>query len=329
MPLYFKRTKKTYDNFTARYNRHIGKKYGGRDILSIKEKDVIDSLAGCAETCVNSSVRQVYQIWDRIFRIAAKEEIPVKNITSDIEVPKSHIVTKRSYAFWNITEEDFLDFCEYFAYYGRYREWEKDMIYKRQILLYLLEFMRITGLRPQEAKALRKEDFKKEVVTFRDEVSGEMITTKCIIVLINKSVGSTYTEELTIKEPKTMNAVRGVPVLREDDRNFINEILRFTRNDYVFSDYYGNLISSKDVADYIGRVRKSYNKAKGRDLDIYAYLMRKSLGSDTEKSGTAAARKKLMGHKSEYTSGRWYSSASEDDVLSSMWNRKYKHKKKK
>ena len=126
------------------------------------------------------------------------------------------------------------------------------MIYKRQILLYLLEFMRITGLRSQEAKALRKEDFKKEVVTFRDEVSGEMITTKCIIVLINKSVGSTYTEELTIKEPKTMNAVRGVPVLREDDRNFINEILRFTRNDYVFSDYYGNLISSKDVADYIG-----------------------------------------------------------------------------
>jgi len=203
------------------------------------------------------------------------------------------------------------------------------MIYKRQILLYLLEFMRITGLRSQEAKALRKEDFKKEVVTFRDEVSGEMITTKCIIVLINKSVGSTYTEELTIKEPKTMNAVRGVPVLREDDRNFINEILRFTRNDYVFSDYYGNLISSKDVADYIGRVRKSYNKAKGRDLDIYAYLMRKSLGSDTEKSGTAAARKKLMGHKSEYTAGRWYSSASEDDVLSSMWNRKYKHKKEK
>ena len=72
--------------------------------------------------------------------------------------------------------------------------------------------MRITGLRSQEAKALRKEDFKKEVVTFRDEVSGEMITTKCIIVLINKSVGSTYTEELTIKEPKTIDVVRGVPV---------------------------------------------------------------------------------------------------------------------
>ena len=88
-------------------------------------------------------------------------------------------------------------------------------------------------------------------------------------------------------------------------------------------------VNRNDAADYIGLVRKSYNKAKGRDLDIYAYLMRMSLGSDTEKSGTAAARKKLMGHKSEYTAGRWYSSASEDDVLSSMWNRKYKHKKKK
>lgn len=78
-------------------------------------------------------------------------------------------------------------------------------------------------------------------------------------------------------------------------------------------------------SDYIGRVRKSYNKCKGKDLDIYAYLMRKSLGSDTEKSGTPAARKKLLGHKSEYTAGRWYSSADDEDVLSSMWNRDYLH----
>jgi len=325
LPSYYSRTKKTYANITARYNKHIGKEYGDMDIFSIKETDITASLKLCAETCVDSSVQQVFQIWKRIFKIAEKEGLPVKNITSDLEVPKSYKVTKRSGEYWNITEEDFQDFCEYFLYYGRYHDWEKDKIYKRQILLYLLKFMRITGLRPREAKAVMKNDFSKTIVTFRDQVTGEMITTDCIYVRIYQSIGSTATEDLTFTKTKTPNSNRAIPILRQWDRDLVEEILRFSKHECIFSDYYGNLISSKDVADYIGRVRKSYNKAKNKNLDVYAYLMRKSLGSDAEKSGTAAARKKIMGHGSEYTAGKWYSSASDGDVLSTMWNREYEH----
>ena len=237
-------------------------------------------------------------------------------------------VTDRSHATWNITEEEFQDFCEYFANYGQYKEWQKDKIYNRSILLYLLVFLRITGLRPQEAKALKRKDFSKDEITFRDQKTGNLITTKRIIVKVNKSVGSTRTEELTIKDTKTGPSVRAVPILAKGDRDIVNELLAFSKHDFIFADYYGQFFSSKDVADYIGRVKRSYNKAKGKELDIYAYLMRKTLGSDTEKSGTLAARKKIMGHQSEYTAGRWYSSADEDDVLSSVWNREYLHEKK-
>ena len=38
------------------------------------------------------------------------------------------------------------------------------------------------------------------------------------------------------------------------------------------------------------------NEGIFRDLGIYACLMRKALGSDTDKSGTLAARKKIMSH---------------------------------
>ena len=51
----------------------------------------------------------------------------------------------------------------------------------------------------------------------------------------------------------------------------IEEILAFTRNDVVFSDYYGNLFSSDDVSDLIHRVRKSYAANTGNDLDFYAF----------------------------------------------------------
>ena len=49
-----------------------------------------------------------------------------------------------------------------------------------------------------------------------------------------------------------------MPVLKPEDIALIKEILAFTRNDIVFSDYYGNLFSSDDVLDLIHRVRKSY-----------------------------------------------------------------------
>ena len=190
-------------------------------------------------------------------------------------------------------------FDAYFANYDQYKEWQKDKIYNRSILLYLLVFLRITGLRPQEAKALKRKDFSKDEITFRDQKTGNLITTKRIIMKVNKSVGSTRTEELTIKDTKTGPSVRAVPILAKEDRDIVNELLAFSKHDFIFADYYGQFFSSKDVADYIGRVKRSYNKAKGKELDIYAYLMRKTLGSDTEKSGTLAARKKIMGHQSE------------------------------
>jgi len=94
------------------------------------------------------------------------------------------------------------------------------------------------------------------------------------------------------------------------------KILAFTRNDIVFSDYYGNLFSSDDVSDLIHRVRKSYAENTGKDLDFYAYLMRKSMVSDNRRDKVnPSATKLLLGHQSENIAGRWYASADDKEVL--------------
>ena len=327
IPNYRARTKKTYKNYRDRYGVYIGPEYGKRAILSITVEDITKSLAVCADRCVQSSVTQVFSIWKMIYKVAMIEEIPVRNIPEMVDVPQSRKVNPRALKEWNITEEDFQHFCKFFSFYGGYEPWEKEKIYKRDIILYMIKLMRVTALRPQEVKALSKSDFVFGEVTFTEKVSNEVITVPCVRISIVKSVGSTRTEDLTIKDVKTPQSKRAVPVLKPEDIALIKEILAFTRNDIVFSDYYGNLFSSDDVSDLIHRVRKSYASNTGKDLDFYAYLMRKSMVSDNRRDNVnPSATKLLLGHQSESIAGRWYASA-DDEVLNLVYSRAYKHKK--
>lgn len=296
--------------------------------MSITVEDITKSLAICADRCVQSSVTQVFSIWKMIYKVAMIEEIPVRDIPAMVDVPQSRKVNPRALKEWNITEEDFQHFCKFFSFYGGYEPWEKEKIYKRDIILYMIKLMRVTALRPQEVKALSKSDFVFGEVTFTEKISNKVITVPCVRINIVKSVGSTRTEDLTIKDVKTPQSKRAVPVLKPEDIELIKEILAFTRNDIVFSDYYGNLFSSDDVSDLIHRVRKSYASNTGKDLDFYAYLMRKSMVSDNRRDKVnPSATKLLLGHQSENIAGRWYASADDEEVLNLVYSRAYKHKK--
>ncbi len=192
----------------------------------------------------------------------------------------------------------------------------------------MLKLMRFTGLRPQEVKGLMKSDFEFTEVTFTEAESREIITIPCVRINVVRSVGSTRTEVLTLKDVKTPQSKRMMPVLKPEDIDLVKEVLAYTRNDLVFSDYYGELFSSDEVSDLIYRVRLSYKANTGKDIDIYAYLMRKSLVSDNRREKVnPSATKLLLGHQSETVAGRWYASAEDEEVLNAVYSREYKHKK--
>ncbi len=140
-------------------------------------------------------IGKVFSIWKMIYKVAMIEEIPVRDIPSMVDVPQSRKVNPRALKEWNITEEDFQHFCKFFSFYGSYEPWEKEKIYKRDIILYMIKLMRVTALRPQEVKALSKSDFVFGEVTFTEKVSNEVITVPCVRINIVKSVGSTRTED--------------------------------------------------------------------------------------------------------------------------------------
>ncbi len=88
------------------------------------------------------------------------------------------------------------------------------------------------------------------------------------------------------------------------------------------------MFSSDELSDLILRVRKSYAYNTGKELDFYAYLMRKSMVSDNRRDKVnPSATKLLLGHQSENVTGRWYASADDEEVLNLVYSRAYKHKK--
>ena len=262
-----------------------------------------------------------------IFRVANLIGIDVKDVPSLIadDIPKSLNVSKRKHSFRNITIEDFEEFCAFAALYGYYHPiMEKEKVYFREVCIHLLKFCRFTGLRPSEAIVLTKDDVINRTFRFRDLETRKIITVDGFLIKLTKRLGSSRTERNVNVPLKTESSYRAIPIVNPLDIEETNHILQFTRSNLLFGDYKGRVIPTRRVSDFIRRVRLSFQEHTGKDLDIYLYLMRKTLGSDHRGNHVdRTVTRDIMGQSSEETVGRFYSSASDEGILNALYHRKY------
>ncbi len=231
---------------------------------------------------------------------------------------------ERSRGEQNITQEAFLEFCDYAANYGHYMPNEKALIYFRDIALYALKLSRLIGVRPMEVRALYRDCIEFMPLTYRDDLTGKMKQEDGARIAVIRSVGSTAEETVAIRQTKTQSSPRFVYV-GKDGAALVREILAYSKYDLIFADYDGNPISSTRYSDYLNRVKHKWWKDTGHHEDGYAELMRKSLSSDNYHNGVnPTATKKQMGHKHEDMSLNWYSSAPDPEVVNVFLNRQYK-----
>lgn len=318
VPKYFTRAKNTYKKNGKVYTTYIKPRYGEVLITDITTADVQSTLQEVASRCTQQQVRNVKTDWHRIYQVALQKELPVRDLTQIIDTPISNKVSERSMGEQNITEEDFQKYCSFMSTYGNYMPDQKDKIYNRDIILLMLRLMRITGMRPQEAKALRRSDITFSQVDAIDEKTNESVTADVVWISVLRSIGSSFTEELTEKHTKTPQSMRILPVFHEGIA-IVKEALEYSRNDLIFADYDGNPFSTDYLSNYLSLVSKKCG------IKVYAGLMRKAFSADNYRMKTnPAAIKKLMGHKNENMSANWYATAASDEVIEAMYNREYK-----
>lgn len=311
----FPRRVQTHKNHDKVYKKYIQPKYGNKSIKDIQRTDITKTMRKCAATCTQTSVNRVRTIWHKIYQVAQIKGLYIVDLTTIIDRVESDHVTERSLTEQNITEEDFNKFCDAMAEYGHYLPDQEKQIYNRDILLYMLKFMRPTGVRPQEAKAVSKSRITFETVPPAEEGDDPVLVAYVPIV---RSIGSSSTDELTVRNTKTKQSRRTV-VLYGDDAKPLQEAINYSKYDLLFADYDGNPFAVNAVSDMYYRVSKACG------IKVYAYLMRKSFSADAYREHeNPAAVMKALGQKSAIMALEHYATVNTDDAQEIVKNRKYK-----
>ncbi len=313
----FDRRKRTYDSYDKQYDKYIKGSFADKDIRDINEEDILSTLTLCSKNCSTHYVSKLKTLWKKLFIIAQRKRVVQMNLVDIIESPKSDKVTERSLNEQNITESDFQAFCEAMSNYGHYLPWEEDLIYNRNIMLYLLKVMRITGMRSQEGRAVKRDNIVFAEDTYTDE-SGNIVSEEIAYVCVRRSIGSTRDEYDVEINTKTPQSIRDIPV-SGDGVNLLKEVLNYSKHDLLFARYDGTPISSDEFSDYLYRVSKSCG------IKVYSLLMRKSFSADLYREGVnPAVTKRLMGHKKEDMSLNAYATTNKEELLKTAKNRKFK-----
>ena len=317
IPAHYSRRLRTYRHMNFQYKKYIEEKYADKLITDITVADVLDSLKSCAAVCTREYTSKLKSLWGKIFGVAQMLGIPVTNWSEIVDLPSSDKHTQRSLTEQNITEEDFQKFCNFMAQYGNYAPIQTKAIFRRDIVLLMIRFMRITGVRLAEARTITRGNIRFRTVDIEDE-NGQITCGEVAEVRIETEMGSTLTEMDVIRETKTPQSVRTLPVSPQGAQ-ILREAFAYHDYDIVFCDYDGGLLKTSVVDSLLANVSEKCG------IKVYALLLRKSFSADLYANGVnPAVTKKLMGHKSEEMSLNAYASASEKDVFDVMMNRKYK-----
>ena len=316
IPKHFKKRKNTQKHMWHQYKGYIKDDYGDKLITDITVTDVLDSLTKCAEKCAQDYVSKLKSLWGKIFDVALMCGIPVTDWSEIIDLPASDKHTERSLTEQNITEEDFQKFCTFMSHYGNYAPIQTKQIFRRDIVLYMIRLIRITGIRLAEAKALSR-----SCITFRTvQIDGEngLEHVEIADIAIKSEMGSTLTQRDVIRETKTPQSVRTLPVTPEGAK-ILREVMAYHDYDILFCDADGSLLKTSVVDSLLANVSKKCG------IKVYTLLLRKSFSADLYANGVnPAVTKRLMGHKNEDMSLNAYASASDKDTFDVMMNRKYK-----
>lgn len=294
---------KTFELFPVRmktktkhdvFYRNVISEYANRSIDTVTSADIQTSINEYARTHTKMQTGQLMAVWRRIFKACAMLNVNVIDRTIAVRIPEGIKGNPRKK---EISSEDLEKFLEALLEYNAASVVGS---YECTAIYYAIRIMQYCGLRPAETFALTRSDI--------NLISG--------YITVNKAVRSSQDELLTIGRTKTDKSVRAVPI-PEGLRPELRKCLGWSRNETLFSDYYGNLMTIEKIDTIILHVRK---KAK---VEFNLYMLRHQFSTDLLSAGTPPnVVRDLMGHESASMSLE-YAVSNEKDRIEAINERKF------
>ena len=259
-------------------------------ISEIKASDIQRMINSYAKTHSRDQVKRLKGLWNDLYRVAYLKGIRIFNEAELVTIPKrcAEPVTKK---IETISEADYQIFMDYLHEYGSTEE----ELYRSRTVYFAIEVMRFTGVRPGEVYALTQKD-----ISFRTGM-----------ISINKSLHAKADGSAETGSTKTKSSVREIPI-SEELRPVLKMILERRKNDFLFTDYYGNLLPIERTCDLVFHV----SKASG--IKFTQYSLRHRFAKQSIESGVPIHHiRDILGHTSASMS-IYYAGTTAEDKLKAM-----------
>lgn len=240
-------------------------KYHNLPISKVTAFDIQLSLNELAETKTQDTIKSVLALWRQIYHAAIMNDYVFQDQTIKVTQPKSQVIS---------TVKSVEMRCELNDVMEAIRKYWNDS-FNANIMIYSLITMAYLGLRPSETYALRKDDI--------DFTRG--------IIRINKAIGSTTKERVTVKTTKNINSIRELPI-PDELLPYLRECMEYQPSEYLFTTKNGKFITTREFSYFI---RKACNEA---NITFRPYMLRHAFSTKLITSNTDIRTvQELMGHK--------------------------------
>lgn len=268
---------KTKDYHEKLFNKYIHHK--DVRIQDLTKAMVLEDLNAMVEIASDDTIGRVYCIYrDDIVGSALLQELTNRDATLGIQRPKSHmIILKKDVT----TSREILEEVEALI---RHRVQNK---YDARIIVYLLEVLYYTGMRPGEVEVLTRDDIHRDYIT------------------VSKELGSSMKRDHVVRRPKTPNAYRNVPI-HPNLKPILKELMEYSRFDELFKRDNGTYMDSTWVGNIIRRL------CREQGIEFNMYRLRHNVATNlVTKQVDSRTTMEILGH-AHYDMSLYYATSNDD-----------------
>ena len=263
--------KETVIKLEKNFKKYILTELGDIDFKKISALSINRTLNQMVSTASDDTIKRVFSIWKKLFKTARVHKIVMIDITDEIIVPKSEV--KKVKKKVNTSYNDLLKIIDTLRKSTRQT---KKYIFETEVMIYGLLTIYYTGLRPAECFALKKGNI--------DLINN--------IIYIDEEIGSSYTELNVLRETKTEDSVREIPIVPKL-KKILQDAFRYQYEDaeFLFSNYEKQLFDIDTITNKITRCAKKIN------IKFNMYMLRHLFSTDLIVNKTDPRTvMELMGH---------------------------------
>lgn len=268
------------------------KKFENIQISKLTTADIQKNVNEYAENKSDNNIHRYVILWSKLYKVALMLGYDVVDRSKMIIIPKSKkIIEKKKVTCSQDTLHEVLDCL------ASYETPSNTVKHRAKMIWYLIIIMNYTGMRPAEVLALNAEDITNDYIS------------------VNKSVGSSKDETVSVKSPKTAQSIRHVPVHPE-----LLPILKQLKNEQktspLLTNLDGSLITPLQRSNMITKV------CKKTGIKFNLYMLRHNMATDLVNMNISQRTvQDILGHAS-FNMSLEYARSTEEDRKKAVDSRK-------